>query len=174
MMCTEWRNIVSKVKTIVTWFKQSCIACDELRKATAAAMESPTGAAGVKLIQSVDTRWNNTYYMIQRFLELRSVLNDILFRHPRVPAMLSASEISTVTSVIVVLRPLEAATKEISSDKYCTSSKIIPLVRCMLSKITSAIIEDPIAKEVQKLAINELNKRMGSIEHVTPLAIACI
>ncbi|CAD0205153.1 unnamed protein product [Chrysodeixis includens] len=171
MICTEWRNIVSKIKSIVTWFKQSCIASDELRKATAVAMESP---AGVKLVQSVDTRWNSTYYMIQRFIELRSVLNDILFRHPRAPAMLSASEISTVTSVIMVLRPLEAATKEISGDKYCTSSKIIPLVRCMLSKITSAVIEDPVAKEVQKLAINELNKRMGSIEHVTALAIACI
>lgn len=171
MMCTEWRNIVSKVKTIVTWFKQSCVASDELRKATAAAMESP---AGVKLIQSVDTRWNSTYYMLQRFLELRSVINDILFRHPRAPAMLSASDISTVSSVIVVLRPLEAATKEISGDKYCTSSKIIPLVRCMLSKITSAVIEDPVAKEVQKLAINEINKRMGSIEHVSALAIASI
>ncbi|CAH0717731.1 unnamed protein product, partial [Brenthis ino] len=88
--------------------------------------------------------------------------------------MLSASDISTVSSVIVVLRPLEAATKEISGDKYCTSSKIIPLVRCMLSKITSAVIEDPVAKEVQKLAINEINKRMGSIEHVSALAIASI
>ncbi|CAH0721911.1 unnamed protein product, partial [Brenthis ino] len=151
--------------------KTSCVASDELRKATAAAMESP---AGVKLIQSVDTRWNSTYYMLQRFLELRSVINDILFRHPRAPAMLSASDISTVSSVIVVLRPLEAATKEISGDKYCTSSKIIPLVRCMLSKITSAVIEDPVAKEVQKLAINEINKRMGSIEHVSALAIASI
>ncbi|CAB3249482.1 unnamed protein product [Arctia plantaginis] len=173
MMCTEWRNIVSKVKTIVTWFKQSCVASDELRKATVAAMESP---AGVKLIQSVDTRWNSTYYMLQRFLELRSVINDILFRHPRAPAMLSASDISTVSSVIVVLRPLEAATKEISGDKYCTSSKIIPLVRSMLSKITSAVIEDPVAKEVHKLtrSINEINKRMGSIEHVSALAIASI
>lgn len=60
MMCTEWRNIVSKVKTIVTWFKQSCVASDELRKATAVAMDSP---AGVKLIQSVDTRWNSTYLL---------------------------------------------------------------------------------------------------------------
>lgn len=169
MVCTEWRHIVSKVKSIVTWFKQSCIASDELRKAAAAEAATET-----KLIQSVDTRWNSTYYMLQRFLELRSVINDILFRHPSAPAMLSGSEMSTVSSVVMVLRPLEAATKEISGDKYCTSSKIIPLVRCMLSKITSAIIEDPTAKEVQKLAINEINKRMGPIEHVTALAIANI
>ncbi|GBP93201.1 hypothetical protein EVAR_24944_1 [Eumeta japonica] len=90
--------------------------------------------------------------------------------------MLNASEstVSTVSTVIVVLRPLEKATKEISGDKYFTSRKIIPLVSCMLSTITLAVIKNPVAKEVQKLAINEINKRMDSIEHVTVLAIASI
>lgn len=165
MACSEWQNIVSKIKSIVTWFKQSCIASDELRKAT---------PAETKLIQSVPTRWNSTYYMVQRFLELRTVINDIIFRHATAPPMLSGSEISIASSVLLILRPLEVATKEISGDKYCTTSKIIPLVRCIFSKITSTIIEEPVAKEVQKLALHEMRKRMGPIEHVTALAIACI
>lgn len=165
MACSEWQNIVSKIKSIVTWIKQSCIASDELRKAT---------PAETKLIQSVPTRWNSTYYMVQRFLELRTVINDIIFRHATAPPMLSGSEISIASSVLLILRPLEVATKEISGDKYCTTSKIIPLVRCIFSKITSTIIEEPVAKEVQKLALHEMRKRMGPIEHVTALAIACI
>lgn len=165
MACSEWQNIVSKIKSIITWFKQSCIASDELRKAT---------PAETKLIQSVPTRWNSTYYMVQRFLELRTVINDIIFRHATAPPMLSGSEISIASSVLLILRPLEVATKEISGDKYCTTSKIIPLVRCIFSKITSTIIEEPVAKEVQKLALHEMRKRMGPIEHVTALAIACI
>lgn len=165
MACSEWQHIVSKTKAIVTWFKQSCIASDELRKAT---------SAETKLIQSVPTRWNSTYYMVQRFLELRTVINYILFRHATAPQMLSGSEISIASSVLLILRPLEVATKEISGDKYCTTSKIIPLVRCIFSKITSTIIEEPVAKEVQKLALHEMRKRMGPIEHVTALAIACI
>lgn len=168
MACSaEWQNIVSKIKAIVTWFKQSCIASDELRKST-------TTFAETKLIQSVPTRWNSTYYMVQRFLELRSVINDILFRHATAPPMLSGSEISIASSVLLILRPLEVATKEVSGDKYCTSSKIIPLVRCILSKITSTVVGEPVAKEVQKLALYEMKKRMGPIEHVTALAIACI
>ncbi|CAK1599281.1 unnamed protein product [Parnassius mnemosyne] len=166
MACTEWQKIVTKIKSIVTWFKQSCVASDELRKAT---------STETKLIQSVPTSWNSTYYMVQRFLELRSVINDILFRHATAPPMLSSSEITIASSVLLILRPLEVATKEISADKYCTTSKIIPLVRCIFSKITSAgIAGEPVAREVQKLALQEITKRMGSIEHVTPLAIANI
>ncbi|XP_075213813.1 E3 SUMO-protein ligase ZBED1-like [Lycorma delicatula] len=166
MACTVWQEIVTKIKAIVTWFKQSCVASDELRKAT---------STETKLIQSVPTRWNSTYYMVQRFLELRSVINDILFRHATAPPMLSSSEISIASSVLLILRPLEVATKEISADKYCTTSKIIPLVRCIFSKITSAgVAGEPVAREVQKLALQEITKRMGSIEHVTPLAIANI
>lgn len=102
MACSEWQNIVSKIKSIVTWFKQSCIASDELRKAT---------PAETKLIQSVPTRWNSTFYMVQRFLELRTVINDIIFRHATAPPMLSGSEISIASSVLLILRPLEVATK---------------------------------------------------------------
>lgn len=165
MACDKWQSIVKKIKTIVTWFKQSCIASDELRKAT---------SAETKLVQSVPTRWNSTYYMVQRLLELRTVVNDILFRHTNAPSMLSGSEISVASQVLHILRPLEAVTKEISGDKYCTSSKIIPLVRCMRSNITSAVTEESVAKEVQKLALQEINKRMGAIESVTPLAISNI
>lgn len=62
----------------------------------------------------------------------------------------------------------------ISADNYCITSKIIPLVRCIISKITSAVVEEPMAREVQKLVLQEMTKRMGSIEHVTPFAIANI
>lgn len=164
-VCVEWKNSVSKIKAIVTWFKQSTVASDELRKAT---------TAETKLIQSVPTRWSRTYYMVQRFLELRTVLNDILFRHTNAPSMLSGSEISIASSVLLILRPLEAATKEISGDKYCTSSKSIPLVRCMVSKVTSTTVNESVANDVQKLVLNEINKRLGVIQHVSALAISSI
>ncbi|CAK1587944.1 unnamed protein product [Parnassius mnemosyne] len=32
--CTELRNLINKVKDIVTWFKQSNMASNKLRKAT--------------------------------------------------------------------------------------------------------------------------------------------
>lgn len=136
--CTELQSLIIKVKNIVTWFKQSNIASNELRKAT---------QKETKLIQEVPTRWNSTYYMIERFLELRTIVNDIIIRHKNAPPMLTASELSILCSVLQVLRPIEAATKEVSGDKYCTSSKVIPLIHCLLLKIK------PLRGSCQRIAV---------------------
>jgi len=48
----ELTTLISKVKNIVTWFKQSVVASDDLRKAT---------KGGGKLLQEVPTRWNKTF-----------------------------------------------------------------------------------------------------------------
>lgn len=79
-----------------------------------------------------------------------------------------------MSSVFPVLQSLAAAIKDISGDQYCTSSKIIPLMHCMLSKINSLVIEKPLVKVMEKLILKEINGRMGAIEHVIPNAIACI
>ncbi|KAJ8710660.1 hypothetical protein PYW08_009175 [Mythimna loreyi] len=118
--CTELRNLVTKVKDIVTWFKQSNIASNELRKAT----DEET-----KLIQEVPTSFTST---------------------------------------------VEAATKEVSGDKYCTSSKVIPLIHCLVLKVESLQLEDSLGKDLQSLILREVAKRMGVIENVTPLAIATV
>ncbi|KAF2882058.1 hypothetical protein ILUMI_24106 [Ignelater luminosus] len=160
--CTELRSLITKVKDIVTWFKQSNIASNELRKAT---------QKETKLIHEVPTRWNS---MIERFLELRTIVNDIIIRYKNAPPMLTASELSILFSVLQVLRPIEAATKEVSADKYCTSSKIIPLIHCLLLKIKPLKLEESLAKELQSVILKEIDKRMGVIERVTSLGIATI
>ncbi|XP_046975191.1 E3 SUMO-protein ligase ZBED1-like [Vanessa cardui] len=165
MQCANLRNLITKLKEIVTWFKQSNVASDELRKAT----EKET-----KLIQEVPTRWNSTYYMIERFLELRTVVNNIIIRHKNAPPMLTASELSVLSSVLQILRPIEAATKEVSGDKYCTSSKVIPLIHCLLLKVKPLKVEESLAQELQSLVLKEIDKRMGAIERVTPFAVATI
>lgn len=88
--------------------------------------------------------------------------------------MLTGMELTILTSLLNILRPLEAASKEISGDKYCSSSKVIPLVHCMISKLKNLVIEEPLLKEVHKRTLTEINKRMGSIEQVSSLAIATI
>ncbi|KAF2904508.1 hypothetical protein ILUMI_01664 [Ignelater luminosus] len=102
-----------------------------------------------KLIQEVPTRWNSTYHMIERFLELRTIVNDIIIRYKNAPPMLTASELSILSLLIQVLRPIEAATKEVSAGKYCTSSKVIPLIHCLLLKIKPLKLEESLAKELQ-------------------------
>ncbi|KAH9645948.1 hypothetical protein HF086_011410 [Spodoptera exigua] len=153
----ELQEILTKAKNVVTFFKESCVASDELRKSV---------RADTKLIQDVPTRWNSTYYMIARFLDLRNAVSEILIRHKTAPPMLTGMELTILTSLLNVLQPLEAATKEISGDKYYSSSKIIPLVHCMISKLKNLVIEESLIKDVQKRTLTEINKRMGAIEQV--------
>lgn len=112
--------------------------------------------------------------MIESFLELCTIINDVIIRHQNAPPMLIASELSILYSVLQVMRPIEAGTKEVSGDKYCTSSKIIPLIHCLLLKIKPLTLEQSLAKELQSLIIKEINKRMCVIERVTLLAISTI
>ncbi|XP_072400601.1 E3 SUMO-protein ligase ZBED1-like [Diabrotica undecimpunctata] len=167
LQISDLQNIILKIKAIVTFFKHSCVVSDELRK-------SGRGDAEPKLIQDMSTRWNSTYYMIQRFLELKNSVSDILIRHKTAPAMLTGLELNMVSSLLNILRPLEAATKEISVDKYCSSSKVIPLVHFMISKLKALSIDEPLVLDVQKLILKEISKRIGGIEQVSSLAISTI
>jgi len=78
------------------------VASDELRKAT---------NGDGKLIQEVATRWNkwnNTYYMLERFTKLSKIINDIVHKHITAPPMISAKEIKDISDIIDLLRPIEA------------------------------------------------------------------
>lgn len=71
------KSIIDKVKSIVTYFKQSVAAADELRRA------QPTNNI-LKLVQSVPTRWNSTFYMLERFTKLYEYIAPILIKKPQV------------------------------------------------------------------------------------------
>jgi hypothetical protein len=61
--------LVSSVKAIVTFFRQSVSAADELRKVT-----------NLRPIASVPTRWNSTYFMLQRFMDIRNEIGTVLLK----------------------------------------------------------------------------------------------
>lgn len=113
----EVNALCTKIKTLITFFKHSVSAADELRKHNTK-----------KLIQSVPTRWNSTYYMLERFIELSESLTVILLKLPKTPPMLLTLEVQLAKVVIEILSPIEEVTKEICGEQYVTSSKIIPLI----------------------------------------------
>lgn len=62
------KSFCAKIKNIITHFKKSVIAADQLRL-----------HSDLKLIQSVDTRWNSTYYMLERFIQLSEKISCIIY-----------------------------------------------------------------------------------------------
>lgn len=93
------------------------MASDELRKYTQK-----------KFNQEVQTRWNSKCYMLERFIELRAQNNDIIIRHVTALAMVNLLEILQTKEILKILMSLEAATKELCSERYVTASKVIPMI----------------------------------------------
>ena len=158
-------TLCTKVKSIVTFFKQSIIAANELRKAT-----------DLKLIQSVETRWNSTFTMLQRFVLLSREVGTILLSIPGSPAMLTAIELQLATEIIEILSPLEKMTKEVCGERYVIASKIIPLLNCFKHKMQSIRdnLKTPVALSLLDRLQQSITSRFGQIEHNSIMAVSTI
>ncbi|KAF0706619.1 zinc finger BED domain-containing protein 6-like, partial [Aphis craccivora] len=86
-------DLISKVKTIVTYFRKSN------------GIKEPK-----KLIQDVQTRWNSTYYMISRFVELETSIRGTMGLLNNAPNNLKPEEWIILQELIQVLKSFEEAT----------------------------------------------------------------
>ncbi|XP_043266731.1 E3 SUMO-protein ligase ZBED1-like [Venturia canescens] len=161
----EATTLCMKIKKIVTYFKQSTIAADELRKAT-----------HLKLTQSVETRWNSTFAMLTRFSLLSKEVGSILLSNPSSPEMLTASELQLANEIVRILQPLEKVTTELCAEKIVTVSKVIPLINCLKNKIAQLRknLETPTAFALLDRLEKSVSLRFGQIENNPIMAIATI
>lgn len=163
----ELKSIISNVKHIVTYFKQSVVAADQLRKAQPKEKK-------LKLIQSVPTRWNSTFYMLERFVSLYEYITPILIRNVGAPHMINKTQINILIEILEILSPLEKVTKEICGEKYLTGSKIIPIINCLRIQLENLTPTSKGAIAMRATAIFEINKRFGCIEQIKLLSLATL
>lgn len=156
-------DFCKKIKNIVAYFKHSVVAADELRALSV-----------LKLIQSVETRWNSTYDMLQRFIELADKISGILLQQPTAPIMLTASELQSVREFVQLLKPFDEATKILCGEHYVTGSKVIPIVNTLKNKLNMLAPTTEIGNHFKRELERQFIKRFSNIEKVAPLAIATI
>ncbi|XP_072157560.1 zinc finger BED domain-containing protein 4-like [Bemisia tabaci] len=161
--------LLAPVKAIITASIQSYILSDELRDA------QPPGEA-LKLMQSVITRWNSEFYMIQRFLKLKDYISGVLINHPDSVQMISARKVSELQEVMTLLEPLEEMTRHLSGLHYVTCSAVIPLVNCLRATIQLKRPESAVAVAVKAALLAEIDRpdRFGNIELNQNLMMAMI
>lgn len=153
---------IIKCSSVVSHFKHSNIATGALTN-----KQMQLGIEKHKLIQSVKTRWNSTYYMLKRLIEQREaiigVLSDRLItsRTHAAQLMLTEEEWTVIESITTILEPFEIVTNLFSSESEPTISIIMPIIKSLMENfILKTTPEEPaFLKNIKRLLQKEIESR---------------
>lgn len=156
----EIRNIRAKVKACVEYFHRSSQANAKLLSSQ---NRIKPDCVPLKLKNDVSTRWNSTFYMFERFLELQEAVTGTIGSLHNPVAMLSAEEWAILREICNVLRPFEEITNEMSSEKSVTLSKKIIMIRGLKSVVEKYKKEahSNVCKRLADCILASIKKRFG-------------
>ena len=126
------QEAVKKVKNIVTFFNHSTQAVNDLKKE-----HQLKGSKFYKLKKDVETRWNSTYLMLESFIKQRIEVSTVLVMHGKSTAAINEADVKIIEDALLVLKPFLDVTREMSSEKYTSISKVIPVIS-ILTKFLAA------------------------------------
>lgn len=140
---------VARCRKLVEHFSRSRTASEQLEK-----VQSQMQLKKHKLIQDVVTRWNSTYLMIERLLEQKEAIVQVVkdtLPHANAPVptyLPSDGEWETIERLVPILVPFYDATVWLSGSSYVTISAVGPTV-CELKKVLKVQGQDP--AEIRRL-----------------------
>ncbi|CAL1685933.1 unnamed protein product [Lasius platythorax] len=171
--CEGLSDIIDKVRLTVKFIKDSTDINNELHQ-----RQVNLGKTEIKkLILDIDfiVRWNITFHMIERFIELWTVINVLLINHKtpdiKVP---TDDELNMLKEIVVLLRPLACMAEECSAENYIIISKIIPLINCALIEYKKTTQTMELSMKLKETILKELQSIFGQIQSIDSISIATI
>lgn len=129
------------------------------------------------IIQDVGTRWNSTYYMLERFCEQKeAIVLYIMSRQERSKGNLktpSQQQWQLAEMLVCILKQFERATNDLSSNNACIS-QIIPFIYSMEKYLNFAGETATGIKTVVEELKNEFSRRFSMYKENVHLKIAMI
>ncbi|XP_037921304.1 E3 SUMO-protein ligase ZBED1-like [Hermetia illucens] len=169
----ELEPTLEKIKKIVTFFKRSSLNNEKLLK-----FQINSGVSQPKrLIQDVSTRWNSTFYMLRRFIELKEAIRATIALVDRNLPVLTGEEWKTCKEVCNILSPFEEMTNSMSGEKYMTGSAAIVVTPCLKGVCERFARNSTFSAATEKVVSSSrrgLTDRFGNIEKIIPLAICTL
>ncbi|KAF9408109.1 hypothetical protein HW555_012083 [Spodoptera exigua] len=155
--------LLEKVKKIVRHYKTSSTALEKLLKAQT---DDKSDCIPKRLIQEVPTRWNSTFHMFKRFVELEQYLRATMAILKKDLPIISNEEWLLLSEISKILQPFDQATETISGERYMTGSLVIVMTRCLLTACEKFIGEPfyEVTKEVIYRLRTGLVTRFGLVE----------
>ncbi|XP_017474208.1 PREDICTED: zinc finger BED domain-containing protein 1-like [Rhagoletis zephyria] len=108
-----------KCRSIVEYFHRSIVAANKLKE-----VQTTMNKPQLKLKMEVQTRWNSTFHMIQRLIEVQEPLEATIGVLHNPISILAANEWEVLNEISQLLKPFEDLTMEMSAEQYVTVSKI--------------------------------------------------
>ncbi|XP_049823404.1 E3 SUMO-protein ligase ZBED1 [Aethina tumida] len=162
-------KVLEKIKGIVAFFKRSSSATTIFFKQQKQLNIEPAK----KLIQDVNTRWNSTYYMIERFVELENPIRTTVALIKQDLPIVSGNEWEFLQELVVILKPLEDVTRTMSGENYLTRSSVIIFTNGLLDVYLELRSRNycSMSKSVIVSILDGIKSRLGDVENQKSLLI---
>ncbi|CAH2101579.1 unnamed protein product [Euphydryas editha] len=150
---------LDKIKAIVQYFKDSSSAASKLQ-----AMQIQMDLPPLKLKQSVVTRWNSTYDMLDRIIKIKdAVVSTLAIDQPRLNT-LTPDEWSLLEKCVQVLKVFYDISVEMSADKSVSISKVLALNKIIKTHVDKQLLETESGhfQDNYKLLLQTLRKQLDA------------
>lgn len=145
-----------KVKSIVEYFKRSTVASEKLNQ-----MQQQLGYTPIRsMIQDVVTRWNSTFFMFQRFLELKTPLLSAIADLNR-DNNLTSNDWEIKAKSCDILKRFNEITIEMSSEKSVTISKTVLFSQALCNYCNKLKSQHQTLPEIKNF-INKLSEQVNN------------
>ena len=140
---TAIKNAISTGRCLTTHFRKSEPALRALRS-----RQKDMRVESHNLIADVSTRWNSTYYMIERLVEQRWPLTAVLSDHTVTKSSdrwldLKSEQWELLTALKELLHPLQVATTYLSAEYNVSVSALYPVLHGLLRSLEPSDDDQP-------------------------------
>ncbi|KAI4465796.1 dna replication-related element factor isoform a [Holotrichia oblita] len=123
----EIQEIRKKCGDIIQYLRHSDNVNEVLQK-----LQENVSEPQLKLIPEVEIRWNSTYYMLQRFIDLKEILTAALLALKCDVEFINDNEFQIIEDILKILKPFEEITVEMSREEYVNISKVLVIRNSLL------------------------------------------
>ncbi|XP_019619595.1 PREDICTED: uncharacterized protein LOC109466319 [Branchiostoma belcheri] len=177
------QSLLGTIRPVITYFRKSYFAKLVLKEKQHA-LQLPCNS----LVLDCKTRWNSTFFMIQRFMEqcaaiIAATLDTRIKQKPefRKVQQLETTTVGKLDASLKVAGLLQKMTQVMSSEKWATAGMVLPMLRMLMehfkpgssSKEREEEDDDDKSKEVEAFtegleasALEDLNKRYKDEEEL--------
>lgn len=116
-------------------------------------------------------KWDSIYHMFERIVEHQLAINGTI-DHFDQASKIMPEELEVMADIVTVLKPFDVAVRELLKEKFTSVSKVLPLARSLLKKVSGS--SSYYARRLQHNLLKRLKKLYGQVETNTILSSSSI